>query len=160
MTTTINILLYSKYSGKSKEILDRISDIQSNFKSELKLLDIDNCDVRKRMTVSRLKVESVPCIIQLDESGIKKLYYTHLKDMLGFKPQTEEMCAELQASGSVADIAKKLAEAREKELDRENTILKGGRNTNCDSSISSATAAQGSIGLNKAACANLSSIYD
>jgi hypothetical protein len=76
MDIKFSVLLYSKYSKFSKELIDMIEkssvDFITNFK--LKLLCIDNEDIRKKIANSKqIDIKSVPSLlIVYNDGGIEK----------------------------------------------------------------------------------------
>lgn len=71
----MDVLLYSKFSNESKKLLDQLEKMPDVL-SSLSLLCIDNKEVRKRiMNDEKIKVNGVPCFIQLnDETGNYDIY--------------------------------------------------------------------------------------
>ena len=69
---TLWVIVYSKFSTASRQLLDIIS---KNGLTHFKLLDIDGKNIRKRLkNDSTFKITQVPCIIHLDHTGVASLY--------------------------------------------------------------------------------------
>ena len=76
MESHLSVLLYSKYSSSSKQILDMIKTSGIDFEQQFKLqyLCIDNKEIRNRIKSNKqMDVTTVPCLLIIyTDGGIEK----------------------------------------------------------------------------------------
>lgn len=75
MENQYTVLLYSKYSKHSKELIKMIDDSKVDFENlaKLVLVSIDTEEARKRILGSNMEIKHVPCILIIyDDGGVEK----------------------------------------------------------------------------------------
>lgn len=72
-----SILLYSKFSNSSMQLLDLIKSINANLLDQfnIKMLCVDNKIIRKKiLNSSNIQIKSVPCMLTLLNNGVIEQY--------------------------------------------------------------------------------------
>lgn len=73
MDTTLWIIVYSKFSNHSEELIRIIES--SNLNINFNMLNIDNKEIRKKLVKNNtFKITYVPCIIRIDPQGVASQY--------------------------------------------------------------------------------------
>lgn len=86
MDTQYSVLLYSKYSSNCKRLIDMMKRTNINFNEilKLKLLCIDNNEIRERITQdTKIDITIVPCILYVySNGGIEKYDGSYVFDLI------------------------------------------------------------------------------
>jgi hypothetical protein len=132
MESNFSVLLYSKYSATSKQLMDVMNSSKVDFlkSTGLQNLCIDNEEVRNRIIQNKqINITSVPCILVIFPDGIIEKYeglhtFKWVEEIISSFKSTRAQLSNEQSSNELKhlehlELQKQLAHERQRERDRQ-----------------------------------------
>lgn len=132
MESNFSVLLYSKYSATSKQLMDVMNSSKVDFlkSTGLQNLCIDNEEVRNRIIQNKqINITSVPCILVIFPDGIIEKYeglhtFKWVEEIISSFKSTRAQLSNEQSSNELKhlehlELQKQLAHERQLERDRQ-----------------------------------------
>ena len=137
MESNFSVLLYSKYSANSKQLMDVMNSSKIDFlkSTGLQNLCVDNEEVRNRIIQNKqINITSVPCILVIFPDGIIEKYeglhtFKWVEEIISSFKSTRARLSNEQSSNELKhlehlELQKQLARERHLERDRQNRELR------------------------------------
>jgi pyruvate-formate lyase-activating enzyme len=97
MNNNFNILLFSKYSNNSKQLLELLQSNNIIEQLNLNLLCVDNENVRQRIKLSDVEIVKVPCLLVIvNKIQIEKYEGQQLQEWIVSKLQQQQQIRQQQ----------------------------------------------------------------
>jgi hypothetical protein len=132
MESNFSVLLYSKYSANSKQLMDVMNSSKVDFlkSTGLQNLCVDNEEVRNRIIQNKqINITSVPCILVIFPDGIIEKYeglhtFKWVEEIISSFKSTRAQLSNEQSSNELKhlehlELQKQLAHERQLERDRQ-----------------------------------------
>jgi flagellar biosynthesis GTPase FlhF len=127
MESNFSVLLYSKYSATSKQLMDVMNSSKVDFlkSTGLQNLCVDNEEVRNRIIQNKqINITSVPCILVIFPDGIIEKYeglhtFKWIEEIISSFKSTRAQISNEQSSNELKHLELQKQLAHERQLDRD-----------------------------------------